>query len=75
MISQVFTGSGDVTSAIFLSSLLRSGSAAEALGATASVVYSLLRTTADTGSSELALVQAQSQLVEPRWTCEAQRLS
>ena len=75
MISQVFTGSGDVTSAIFLSSLLRSGSAAEALGATASVVYSLLRTTADTGSSELALVQAQSQLVEPRWTFEAQRLS
>lgn len=74
MIGQVFTGSGDLTSAMFLAHLLRTGDAAAALSATASVVYSVLRTTADLGRDELALVEAQDQVVAPAWRFDAARL-
>lgn len=74
MIGQVFTGSGDVTSAMFLAHLLRTGDASAALSATASVVYSVLRTTADLGRDELALVEAQDQVVAPAWRFDAARL-
>jgi pyridoxine kinase len=69
-----FTGSGDVTSAVFLAKLLQTGSLAQALGETASVVYSLLAATAEIGQRELALVQAQDQLVAPAHTFEAVRV-
>jgi pyridoxine kinase len=73
-IDQVFTGSGDVTSAAFLAHLLDSGSVADALRATANIVYSLLWATAQAGRRELALVSAQDQLVHPGHTFEVTRI-
>lgn len=75
MIGHVFTGSGDITSALFLSHLLRSGSAQQALAATASSVYSVLRLTASLGRSELALVQAQDDFIAPTHRFEARRIA
>jgi pyridoxine kinase len=73
-IGRSFTGSGDVTSAVFLAKLLESGSLSQALGETASVVYSILDATARAGVRELALVPAQDQLVAPASTFEARRV-
>jgi pyridoxine kinase len=64
-IPQTFTGAGDVTAATFLAHVLRSGDVAEALGATAAVMYGLLATTHAAGRSELALVAAQDEFVRP----------
>lgn len=60
-----FTGSGDLTTAVFLATLLDSGSLETALGKTADAVYSLLEATTAAGSPELDLVGAQEQLVSP----------
>ncbi len=60
-----FTGSGDLTTAVFLATLLDSGSLETALGKTADAVYSLLEATTAAGSPELDLVGAQEQLVTP----------
>lgn len=59
-----FTGSGDLTTAVFLAHFLRDGDLARSLGATASATYSVLEATA--GHGELRLVQAQEDLVGPR---------
>lgn len=71
MIERAFTGSGDVTTACFLAHLLRTGSAQQALSATASIVYSLLRVTADSGREELALVSSQDCFTTPQHTFRA----
>ena len=60
-------GSGDLTAAIFLAHWLRTQSAAEAVGATADIVYSVLKQTADSGLSELQLVAAQDEIVTPTY--------
>jgi pyridoxine kinase len=73
-IGRAFTGSGDVTSAVFLAQLLETGSLAAALGTTAAVVYSILDATAQAGQRELALVRAQDDLVRPRFTFEAAKV-
>lgn len=62
---QFFTGSGDVTAAMFLTHLLRTRSAREALQQTASIVFSLLERTHALQRSELALVAAQEVFVDP----------
>ncbi|MCW5953578.1 MAG: pyridoxal kinase PdxY, partial [Propionibacteriaceae bacterium] len=65
-LERMFTGSGDITAALFLAHYLSSGGdAASALGETAAAVHSVLRHTADAGSSELALVAAQDEIVAP----------
>jgi pyridoxine kinase len=64
-IAQDFTGSGDLTAAVFLAHLLGTGRLDQALASTADIVYSLLDATAQAGRRELALVQAQDQLVNP----------
>ncbi len=64
-IPQTFTGAGDVTAATFLAHLLRGGEVAQALGATAAVMYGLLSATHASGRSELALVAAQEEFVHP----------
>jgi len=73
-LDRTFTGSGDVTSAVFLARLLATGSLGGALGQTASVVYSILEATAQSGRRELQLVAAQDQLVDPAHRFEAVRL-
>jgi pyridoxine kinase len=65
LLERNFTGSGDLTAALFLAHYLATGDPGAALGATADAVYSLLRATADAGSSELLLAPAQDQLVSP----------
>ena len=66
-----YVGSGDLTTAIFLAHLLKGESLAQALAGTASVVYSILKKTDDLGLLELALVQAQDDVVAPTYTFAA----
>ena len=73
-LERTFTGSGDLTSALFLANYLRTRDPGAAVAATADSVYSLLKATADAGSPELLLVQAQDQLVSPRYRFEAERV-
>jgi pyridoxine kinase len=74
LIQRTFTGSGDVTAAIFLAKLLESGNLASALSETASVVYSILAATAASGQRELQLVAAQDEIVRPSITFTAIRV-
>ncbi|MFP5415369.1 MAG: pyridoxal kinase PdxY [Actinomycetes bacterium] len=69
-----FTGSGDLTSSMFLAAWLETGSVQDAVGRTAAVVYSVLERTTALGQRELALVAAQDDLVEPRFTFEVARV-
>ena len=63
-----FSGSGDVTAALFLFHLLRGQSAAAAMEAAGSAVHGLLGRTAEAGSAELLTVVAQDEFVRPsRW--------
>lgn len=75
LIDQAFTGSGDVTTATFLAHLLTTNSLPEALSATGSIVYSVLRATHELGRSELALVAAQDNFVSPAYVFEAHKLA
>lgn len=69
-----FTGSGDITAAVFLAGLLCSHSLREALEQTAAAVYAVLKKTTDLGRRELALVAAQDEIVAPSQTFQAERL-
>jgi pyridoxine kinase len=61
-------GAGDAIAALFLAHWLRTGSAAEALGGAAASVFGLLQRTADAGSREILLVDAQEEFVAPTRT-------
>jgi pyridoxine kinase len=69
-----FTGAGDLTAAVFLAQLLRTGDVPTALANTAGTVFGVLRITIQSGRSELALVQAQDELVRPSQQFAATRL-
>jgi pyridoxine kinase len=58
-------GAGDAIAALFFVHVLRTGSAAEALGLAASSVYGLLKRTHEAGSRELLSVAAQDEFVTP----------
>ncbi|HYF08994.1 MAG TPA: pyridoxal kinase PdxY [Acetobacteraceae bacterium] len=58
-------GAGDAIAALFLFHRLRSGSAAEALSASASSIYGLLHRTSIAGSREILTVAAQEEFVAP----------
>ena len=73
-LSQTFTGSGDVTAATFLASLLGTYDVPQALARTAAVIYGLLEVTATSGRAELALIAAQEELVHPSHAFEPVRL-
>jgi pyridoxine kinase len=60
-----FTGSGDLTAAIFLATLLRSWELSRTLAHTAAVIYGVLKITKDLGRQELALIAAQDELIHP----------
>ena len=55
---RTFTGSGDVTAAIFLATLLRLQDLPRVLAHTAAVIYGVLTITDDLGRSELALIRS-----------------
>jgi pyridoxine kinase len=58
-------GAGDAIAALFFAHYLREGSAAQALSRAASSVFGVLRRTADAGSREILLVDAQEEFVNP----------
>jgi pyridoxine kinase len=55
----VANGAGDLTAALFLGHLLRSGDPAEALAATAASVHAVIEATLAAGEAELQIVAAQ----------------
>ena len=58
-------GCGDVTAALFLAHLLRTGSAATALQLVTSTVFGILERTLEAGTREIALVAAQDLIADP----------
>jgi len=71
---RTFTGSGDVTAAIFLASMLRLRDLPGALTHTTAVIYGLLSITHNLNRAELALVAAQDELIRPSHHFEPVRL-
>jgi pyridoxine kinase len=67
-------GAGDAIAALFFAHLLRTGATAQALQNAASSVYGILKTTADKGSREILLIEAQNELVTPSRVFEAEKL-
>lgn len=75
LLDRAFTGSGDLTSAMFLAHWLNTSDLAGSLSAAASIVYSVLQQTASEDSQELRLVSAQENIVRPKFTFEATRIA
>lgn len=74
-LDRVFTGSGDLTTATFLTAYLAADrEIAPALARTAAVVYGVLKQTTDADARELRLVAAQDELVAPSHTFEVRRV-
>jgi pyridoxine kinase len=67
-------GGGDVTAALFLAHLLRSGSAPTALEKVTSSVFGILEATLVAGTRELALVASQDLIADPPDRFRATRL-
>lgn len=63
-----FNGAGDLMAALFLVHYLRTRSATEALAAAAASVFGVLKRTLEMGSRELALIEAQHELVAPSFS-------
>jgi pyridoxine kinase len=58
-------GSGDLTAALFTAHLRQTGSAADALAATASSVFAVLSATVASGQGELRILAAQDAIAHP----------
>ena len=58
-------GCGDVTAAVFLAHLLRTGSAETALQRVTSTVFGILEKTIEAGTREIQLVAAQDVIADP----------
>jgi pyridoxine kinase len=58
-------GAGDLIAALFLAHHLRSGSAAVAMARATASVFGVLKRTAELGAAEMALIEAQDELVNP----------
>jgi pyridoxine kinase len=71
---RTFTGSGDLTTAIFLASVLRRPDLSAALAHTAGVIYGVLSVTTSLGRAELALIAAQDELIHPSHTFKPVRV-
>jgi pyridoxine kinase len=61
-------GAGDAAAALFFYHYLRAGDLAEALARMVSSIFGLVRRTAQAGTRELLLVEAQEELVAPSQT-------
>ena len=58
-------GAGDAIAALFMAHYLRTGSAAAAMSRAAASIFGILRRTAEVGGGEMALIEAQDELVNP----------
>lgn len=74
LLNRHFTGSGDITSAMFLTALLAGEEMSTALERTAAITYGVLKLTADAGARELRLVAAQHEIADPSHRFTAVRL-
>lgn len=75
LLGRTFTGSGDLTTAMFLTHWLKTGDLGQALSRTASIVYSILEQTTTSGEQELQLVAGQDHIITPKHSFQAVRLS
>src|SRR4051812_34566908 len=64
-------GAGDAIAALFFAHYLRIGSAADALSRAASSIFGVLKRTAEAGSREILLIEAQDEFVNPGQVFEA----
>jgi pyridoxine kinase len=67
-------GSGDLTAALFTAHLKETGSAADALAATASTVYAVLGATLASGERELRIIAAQDAIAHPDCEFEVEQV-
>jgi len=67
-------GAGDAIAALFFAHYLRTGSAAEALARATSSVFGVLRRTAEAGSREILLIDAQDEFVKPSQVFEPEKI-
>ncbi len=67
-------GSGDLTAALFTAHLKETGSAPEALAATVSSVYAVLKATLESGERELRIVAAQDAIAAPACEFEVEQV-
>ena len=67
-------GAGDAIAALFFVHLLRTQSAAQALGRAGASIFGLLRRTAEAGSREILTVAAQDEFVTPSQSFPVERL-
>ena len=70
----VVNGAGDAIAALFLAYYLRTGSAADAMSLAASSIFGVLNRTAEAGSTEMLLVEAQEEIVAPSRVFPPQRI-
>ena len=67
-------GAGDAIAALFFAHYLRERSAAAAMSKAASSIYGVLKRTAEKGSREILLIEAQEEFVAPGRVFEAERI-
>ncbi|MET0279008.1 MAG: pyridoxal kinase PdxY [Pseudorhodoplanes sp.] len=67
-------GAGDAIAALFFAHLLRGCSAAEALSQSGSSLFGVLKKTAERGSREILLVEAQEEFVKPSQVFEPEKV-
>jgi pyridoxine kinase len=70
----VANGAGDLIAALFLAHYLRLGKIGEALAQAGSAVFGVLEKTAEAAASEIQVVLAQDQIVNPDRKFDAERL-
>jgi pyridoxine kinase len=72
--TEIIAGSGDATTAVFLSRYLETRDVKRALELTAASIYSILEATFKAGSRELLLIAAQKELESPSRRFNAEKL-
>lgn len=75
LLGRTFTGSGDLTAAMFLAALLDTGSLPQAVGRTADIVFSVLEVTTRLDCRELQLVAAQDEIAHPSHHFEVEQIA
>lgn len=70
----VANGAGDAVAALFFAHYLRLGNIGEALAHAGSAIFGVLEKTAEAAASEIQVVLAQDQIVNPSHVFEAERL-
>ena len=68
------SGAGDVAAALFLAAYLETRDAAKALADTAGRIFAVFEATQRLGGRELALIQAQDQVAQPKRRFEAKKV-